>query len=825
MKKQLFWLTALTAVSIYAQDPPSRVARLNFVQGSVSFQPGTLDEWSAASLNYPLTTGDHLYTDRGGRAELEAGGASIRLESGTDVTILNLDDRTLQISVTSGAVNVRVRRFYAGDVVEIDTPNGAVSLTRAGEYRVDTEPDRNATMVTVLNGEAEMFNSGESFPVHARQTGFFNGDGSAQVDTANPPDNFDSFAYTRDRREDAPPSPYVSREMIGYQDLQEYGTWRDASEYGPVWVPRVNAGWAPYRDGHWAWVAPWGWTWVDDAPWGFAPFHYGRWAYLGDTWGWVPGPVVSRPVYAPALVAFVGGNNWGVSLGFGGGGGGVGWFPLGPRDLYVPSYHVSRNYVNQVNITNVRNINAANINNINNFRNVTYMNQNVPNAVTAISRQDFASSRAVRQVAVPVPVRALMGSQIINNAPIAPQRLSVLGGQSRANVGFVRPPATGNARPVFVRNAPPPAPVPFAVRQQAEAATPGRPLDPAMLQRLQQSSPAQRSMPVRPVTAMPARPQTMNPAQPGFNQQRPNNVPQQTNVPFTRQQSTPNPQAAPQNPNFDRMRQQNSSSPIPFTRQPAGPGVAPQQTPAANADAERQRQMQLQLEQQRQQQLQRQQTAPAPNADAERQRQMQLQLEQQRQQQLQRQQIAPVPNADTERQRQMQLQLEQQRQQQLQRQQTAPPPNADAERQRQMQLQLEQQRQQQLQRQQTAPAPNADAERQRQMQIEQQRQQQMQRQNPNGQVPYTRQQAAPAGNPPQPNADVERQRQMQLQINQQRQQQLDQQRQQQLQQQRQQPQQQVAPPRPPQNQRPAPPPDPKRDEKPKDDKKPNNQGF
>ncbi len=69
----------------------------------------------------------------------------------------------------------------------------------------------------------------------------------------------------------------------------------------------VPAGWAPYRNGHWAWIDPWGWTWVDDAPWGFAPFHYGRWTVVDDRWGWVPGPVRQRAVYAPALVAFIGG--------------------------------------------------------------------------------------------------------------------------------------------------------------------------------------------------------------------------------------------------------------------------------------------------------------------------------------------------------------------------------------------------------------------------------------------------------------------------------------------------------------------------------------
>ena len=113
-------------------------------------------------------------------------------------------------------------------------------------------------------------------------------------------------------------------------------------------------------NGHWGWVGAYGWTWVDDAPWGFAPFHYGRWAYIGNRWGWCPGPIAVRPVYAPALVAFVGGGV-GVSVGFGGGP--VGWFPLGPHDVYFPGYHVSQRYFTNVNVSNTRVVNNVTINN------------------------------------------------------------------------------------------------------------------------------------------------------------------------------------------------------------------------------------------------------------------------------------------------------------------------------------------------------------------------------------------------------------------------------------------------------------------------------
>jgi hypothetical protein len=121
-------------------------------------------------------------------------------------------------------------------------------------------------------------------------------------------------------------------------------------DYGMVWVPAsLPAGWAPYRFGRWAWVQPWGWTWIDDAPWGFAPFHYGRWALFRGVWVWVPGSIAYRPVYAPALVVFVGAGPGGALLN-----GRTRWFPLGPEEAYVPLYRASPAYVQRLNIRNVR---------------------------------------------------------------------------------------------------------------------------------------------------------------------------------------------------------------------------------------------------------------------------------------------------------------------------------------------------------------------------------------------------------------------------------------------------------------------------------------
>jgi hypothetical protein len=480
------------------EDPPSRVGRLSFLTGSVSFRPGTVDDWTAATINYPLHTGDHLWTDADARAEVTVGSSAIRLASGTAFGVLALDDHTTQLRVSQGSLSVRLRNLSEDDSFEIDTPAGAVSLLRPGTYRVDVDSTGDTTDVTVRHGEAEVTVAGSAFAVRAEQEAIVAGRDAPSYDIhdARRPDDWDDWCATRDRRRDESRSArYVSRELIGYEDLDDAGEWRSAPEYGSVWVPRtVVVGWAPYRYGHWGWVEPWGWTWIDDAPWGFAPFHYGRWVYWDGGWAWVPGRVVARPVYAPALVAFVGGRNWSVAIGIGGGGG-VAWFPLAPDEPYVPAYRVSQTYVRNVNVTNV-NITNINVTNVN-VTNITYRNRAEPGAVTVVSQETFAHARPVGAGVIAVPRERLAEGRVVGAAAVAPGRQSVLA--QPEGVVVRRPPEVLVTRAVVVRQAPPPAPVPFGVRQAALRAHPGRPVDETTLGTLRASMPVAHAPPlVRP---------------------------------------------------------------------------------------------------------------------------------------------------------------------------------------------------------------------------------------------------------------------------------------------------------------------------------------
>ncbi|HAT29547.1 MAG TPA: hypothetical protein DCW29_01445 [Janthinobacterium sp.] len=479
--------TALGFAAPALADPPSRVARLAYSSGAVSFSPAGDDDWVAASVNRPLIDGDRLWADPGARDELQIGGAAIRMSGDTLLTLLNVDDRLTQLQLSQGRLNFKVRRLNPDEVLEIDTPNLAFSIRQPGEYRIDVDPQGNATTVAVHSGQGEAYGEGNAYLIDRQQSYRFGGTDlrDSQFAELAPADEFDHWTAERDRRIDnSQAGRYVSHDMVGYEDLDQNGTWREVQGYGNVWTPsHVSADWAPYHDGHWSWVEPWGWTWVDDAPWGFAVSHYGRWANMQGSWAWVPGPAAARPVYAPALVVFVGGGN--LRLSQGGGGGGMAWFPLAPREVYRPSYHVSQNYITNINTSNTT-LNQTQITNVyNNVTNITYVNRQVKGAVVAVPTAAFVHAQPVRKAAVVVPVNVLASAPVAQLAAVAPQHAS-LGGNGMAGH---RPAAAVLARQVIVKTAPPPPPPPFAQRQTALAANAGRPLEPAAVAGLQAAAP------------------------------------------------------------------------------------------------------------------------------------------------------------------------------------------------------------------------------------------------------------------------------------------------------------------------------------------------
>jgi len=461
-------IPALPGSAAAQDDPPGRVARLNYIQGSVSYQVSGDQDWVQADPNRPLTTGDNLWADKDSRGEVHIGSTAIRLSSETGISFLTLDDRTTQIQLAQGTIEVHLRILPSGDAFEVDTPNLALTLTEPGEYRVSTDPNGGSTGIVVREGAGEVTGGGGTWDLNAGQQYTFNGTDQLTYDASDAPgfDDFEDWCQSRDQRENNSVSAkYVSRDIDGYYDLDSYGSWEADADYGDVWVPSgVAAGWVPYQMGHWVFIEPWGWTWVDSEPWGWAPFHYGRWIYAREHWGWVPGPVVVRPVYAPAVVGFVGGAGFGLSVGFGGGVSGVAWFPLGPRDVFVPGYHCSPRYFQTINVTNTRVVDVTVVRNVytsavvnHDVSHVNYMYANNARAVTAVSRDTFVNARAVDRGTVHVNEDQIRTARVVDSAPLAPTRSSYVSANARVSTAkpsysFSQRPAVANLNPAVTTN-------------------------------------------------------------------------------------------------------------------------------------------------------------------------------------------------------------------------------------------------------------------------------------------------------------------------------------------------------------------------------------
>ena len=579
-------------------DPPSRVARLGYMEGSVSFQPAGEDDWVGAVANRPMSTGDKLWADKDSRAEVQLGSAVIRLAPNTGFSFLNLDDNTAQIQLTSGSLSITVRTLEDNDDFEIDTPNLAFTVSQPGHYRLDATEDGGNTIVAIREGEGQATGNGQTYTLHGGQSGTFSGTDSlnADVEQIGGADQFDSWSETRDHRHDYSRSAqYLSHDVVGYDDLDDNGDWRDDSNYGHVWFPnRVDAGWAPYHEGHWDWISPWGWTWVDDSSWGYAPFHYGRWVTVGGRWGWVAGPVAVRAVYAPALVVFIGG-------GPGGFGGNVGWFPLGPREVYVPSYHVSEAYVNRVNVSNTTvNVtqvttvyNTTIVHNTTNITNVTYANRNVQGAVMVVPQHAFTSAQPVAKARVQVTAQQIASAPMSGRVAVAPTRESVLGARATTAGHVTAPPAAVANRQVIAKKTPPPPPVPFAKQQQALAAHPGEPVAKSQMQTLRPAAEAHPMVKVAPA-GKPATPTTGHPGNQPGNAARPGQPPPANqpanrpgNPPAANERPAEANRPAPAQPNNRPETTPNRSEPNPNRPETNRPPEAQPNKPAATPPANR----------------------------------------------------------------------------------------------------------------------------------------------------------------------------------------------------------------------------------------------
>lgn len=521
-----------------AADPPARVGRLSYIEGQVlQFGEGH-DDWVPAQLNFPVTSDTAFATGTDGRAEFDLGAATARIDFGTELDIVALDESNTDVRLPQGAVAMSLPNPSDGATAStvVTTSRGNVTLSAPGHYNITAGTEDQPTVITVVDGLARVPDScGGNFVVGPGQSGTLTGNPnqpSFAIQTAQA-GTFVTWARQRDQTVTAAPPPpaQVSRQITGVTELSAYGSWQTEREYGAVWIPRhVAAGWRPYSDGHWSYIRPWGWTWIDSKPWGFAPFHYGRWVRIRDRWAWAPGTTTvaadttpAPPVYAPALVVFAStedaqssNNSENETDNSGNGGPAVAWYPLGWDEPYVPPYRVSPTYIREVN---VRVVEPARIVQVTNVYNQVYVQGGNEDPyrkldvgryrkeAVAVSRTTFESARQVEHAEVKTNIQALRPA-------LRPVDVKAPAPVTRPKLATTEPPRA-KVLPATRRAPIPPklmAPVPAPIRPAAATIRP-----PA-----QPTKPAGAAVPVKPAIAPNAiKPETKTETKPGATPPRP----------------------------------------------------------------------------------------------------------------------------------------------------------------------------------------------------------------------------------------------------------------------------------------------------------------
>ncbi|MEP7069232.1 MAG: FecR domain-containing protein, partial [Usitatibacter sp.] len=195
----LFSLATSFAGLAQAQEPPGRVARLAFTQGSVSVYQDPELGWDKAYVNTPITSENSIWTDRGSRAGLRVGGIAIHLDETTQLDVSLLDYRELDASIERGSANIRVRYKQPDGRITLSTPNARFTIRADGRYRIEVDPERDESRLTVFAGDARMDSRGGGLRVAAGTTvRVFGGPSSSYVTERARSDAFDRWADARD---------------------------------------------------------------------------------------------------------------------------------------------------------------------------------------------------------------------------------------------------------------------------------------------------------------------------------------------------------------------------------------------------------------------------------------------------------------------------------------------------------------------------------------------------------------------------------------------------------------------------------------------------
>ncbi|MCU1266004.1 MAG: hypothetical protein JWM21_2322 [Acidobacteria bacterium] len=419
-------------------DVKARVVRISLIHGDVSYKRHETKDWETARLNTPLVEGDTLATGNNARVEIQIDARNfLRLSSDSVLRIITLRDEGIALSLAEGTATLRLARFDRDkEYFEIDAPKTTIAAESKGVYRLTAGRKGDIQLTVRDGGRARIYSDTAGFTLKDGRTATlrYEGDeaGDWQTASAATMDSWDEWVNERERylatnfKYDQN-MRYYDSDIWGAEDLDTYGSWAYANDYGWIWRPNITIvnnynDWAPYRYGRWDWCAPYGWTWIGDEPWGWAPYHYGRWVYYDNYWAWCPHSYYRshRSWWRPALVAFIS-----IDFNFGSN---YCWYPLSyrhrdPRSTY---FHHDRQRLRPLRgdeLASLRRINPA------------YLR-----ALTTVPARDFGKGRGQ-------PANGDLARRVIDAQPLRGDLPVRPAGTNRSDSRIARPASAVALRP------------------------------------------------------------------------------------------------------------------------------------------------------------------------------------------------------------------------------------------------------------------------------------------------------------------------------------------------------------------------------------------
>jgi hypothetical protein len=144
---------ALTGVGIAQHMISSRAGFVNRVDGAVFIQRQDSDdgERGRASLGTQMRDGDRLITTTGRAELLLTPGSVLRLNNDSEVRAVNTALDETRFELVSGSAIVEIAEIDKKNPLQIDTPQGSLSIAKKSLIRLDARA--NETIVSVRQGE------------------------------------------------------------------------------------------------------------------------------------------------------------------------------------------------------------------------------------------------------------------------------------------------------------------------------------------------------------------------------------------------------------------------------------------------------------------------------------------------------------------------------------------------------------------------------------------------------------------------------------------------------------------------------------------------